>query len=77
MIAIAQTGAFPPTGYGAAPGCNGLSPAQTNSIYSAPGPAHGAGARASPSAYSSCPPTSPATSGSTPASSSAPPITRR
>jgi subtilase family serine protease len=36
MITIAQTGAFPPTGYGAAPNCNGLSPAQTNSIYSAP-----------------------------------------
>jgi subtilase family serine protease len=36
LIAIAQTGVFPPTGYGGAPNCNGLSPAQTNSIYTAP-----------------------------------------
>jgi subtilase family serine protease len=36
FIAIAQTGVQPPTGYGAAPGCNGLSPAQENSIYGAP-----------------------------------------
>jgi subtilase family serine protease len=36
LIAIAQGGALPPSGYGAAPGCNGLSPAQENSIYGAP-----------------------------------------
>jgi subtilase family serine protease len=42
FITIAQTGVQPPTGYGAAPGCNGLSPAQENSIYGAPS----AGARA-------------------------------
>jgi subtilase family serine protease len=36
LVAIAQGGAQPPTGYGAAPGCNGLSPAQENSIYGAP-----------------------------------------
>jgi subtilase family serine protease len=36
FIKIAQTGVQPPTGYGAAPGCNGLSPAQENSIYGAP-----------------------------------------
>jgi subtilase family serine protease len=42
FITIAQTGSQPPTGYGAAPGCNGLSPSQENSIYGAPA----AGARA-------------------------------
>jgi len=36
LITIAQGGAAPATGYGAAPGCNGLSPAQENSIYGAP-----------------------------------------
>jgi kumamolisin len=36
MIAIAQGGAFPTAVYGGAPGCSGLTPAQTNSIYSAP-----------------------------------------
>jgi subtilase family serine protease len=36
FITIAQTGSAPPTGYGAAPGCNGLSPSQENSIYGAP-----------------------------------------
>ena len=36
LITIVKTGAAPPTGYGAAPGCNGLSPAQENSIYGAP-----------------------------------------
>jgi subtilase family serine protease len=36
LVTIAKGGAQPPTGYGAAPGCNGLSPAQENSIYGAP-----------------------------------------
>jgi len=36
LITITKTGAQPPTGYGAAPGCNGLSPSQENSIYGAP-----------------------------------------
>jgi len=36
FVTIAQTGVQPPTGYGAAPGCNGMSPAQENSIYGAP-----------------------------------------
>ena len=36
FITIAQTGVQPPAGYGAAPGCKGLSPAQENSIYGAP-----------------------------------------
>jgi subtilase family serine protease len=36
FITIAKTGVQPPAGYGAAPGCNGLSPAQENSIYGAP-----------------------------------------
>jgi subtilase family serine protease len=36
FITIAQTGNQPPVGYGAAPGCNGLSPSQENGIYGAP-----------------------------------------
>jgi subtilase family serine protease len=36
FVTIAKTGVQPPTGYGAAPGCNGLSPSQENSIYGAP-----------------------------------------
>jgi subtilase family serine protease len=36
FITIAKTGVRPPDGYGAAPGCNGLSPKQENSIYGAP-----------------------------------------
>jgi subtilase family serine protease len=42
LVTVAKTGVQPPTGYGAAPGCNGLSPAQENSVYGAPS----AGARA-------------------------------
>jgi subtilase family serine protease len=37
LITVASTGSQPPVGYGAAPGCNGLSPSQENSIYGAPG----------------------------------------
>jgi subtilase family serine protease len=36
FITIANTGNAPPVGYGAAPGCNGLSPSQENGIYGAP-----------------------------------------
>jgi subtilase family serine protease len=42
FITIAKTGNQPPVGYGAAPGCNGLSPSQENGIYGAPA---GGGAR--------------------------------
>ncbi len=36
LIALAKSGATPPAGYGAGPGCSGLTPSQVNSIYGAP-----------------------------------------
>ncbi len=36
LFTFANTGVLPPYGYGAGPGCTGLTPPQTNSIYGAP-----------------------------------------